>query len=63
MRYIADWWIEFKKENPDPSRAASLFLSHIKKDKHAIPIFHEIHTLDSRRIRYGFDAAREKGYI
>ena len=63
MRYIADWWNEFKKENPDPSRAASLFLSHIKKDKHAIPIFHEIHTLDSRRIRYGFDAAREKGYI
>lgn len=63
LDYIAKWYKEFQHENPDLGRTCSLFLSHIKKDKCAIPIFHEIHTLDSKRIRYGFDAARKLGML
>ena len=63
LEYMGRWYHDFRQENPDLQRMSSIFLSHLKKDKAAIGIFHTIHTLDSKRIRYGFDAAKRLGYL
>ena len=63
LEYMGRWYHDFRHENPDLQRMSSIFLSHLKKDKAAIAIFHTIHTLDSKRIRYGFDAAKRLGYL
>ena len=63
LDYIGRWYHEFRGENPELNRVCSIFLTHIKNDPFAIPIFHAIHTLDTKRIRYGFDAARKAGYL
>jgi hypothetical protein len=63
LEYMGRWYHDFRHENPDLQRMSSIFLSHLKKDKAAIGIFHAIHTLDSKRIRYGFDAAKRLGYL
>jgi hypothetical protein len=57
MDYIAQWYQESVQSNPgNVSRMAARLLALIQKDEAAHRIFHEIHVLNSARLRTGVRA-------
>ncbi len=56
IRYIENW---IKKEKILGGNRVAKCLRAIKADENAIPIFHANHTLNSGRLRTGFDRAYE----
>jgi hypothetical protein len=60
INYIHEWSVADEAINPNSATQASRCLKHIKRDKVAIAMFHERHTLDSARLRNGFRLIAKK---
>jgi hypothetical protein len=61
VQYIADW--EAKNCSGYTKNKVAKCLEHIKQDAGAIKFFHPFHTLDTNRLREGFDKARREGKV
>lgn len=54
VRYIGNWCEQQLRINPHHGTLAAACLKHIMADPAAQRIFHEIHVLDSARLRHGY---------
>lgn len=54
VRYIGNWCEQQLRVNPHHGTLAAACLKHIMTDPAAQRIFHEIHVLDSGRLRHGY---------
>lgn len=54
--YVGMWCTEFLSRHPGASSVVAKCLHHMKTDPVAIRIFHKYHTLNSARLRHGYES-------
>jgi hypothetical protein len=53
--YVRIWCGNFKIQYPDANNVVAKCLKHMRNDPTALRIFHPYHTLNSARLRWGYD--------